>query len=423
MKLKLVYVLDINGQPLMPTHRFGEVRRMLEKQQAKVVRRDVFTIQLTYETKTHIVQCVTLGCDTGYTHIGLSASSKQRELYSEETEIENGMKKRLETRRSYRRDRRNRKCRYRQPRFLNRTSSKKKGWLAPSVRHRCDTHLNRIGFICKILPVSRIIVEIASFDVQKIKNPNIQGEEYQQGETLGYENKRQFVLSRDKFTCQCCKGKSGSKRLEVHHIQWKSKSGSDDVTNLITLCSSCHSKVHNCKIELKKTTASSYKEAAGVSSMKTSLIDSLRARYTDKGIDITFGYITKFNRKKYSISKSHHLDAFAIAGNFSAERLCYHYVCLQRKRHERSLHTHNFKKHGIRRSTIAEKYINGSIFIRGDYVMYKGSRGFIYGSTNHRPIIKDIKGERVTDRTSVLTKTLKLLRHQHGQYLVDVIKD
>ena len=199
MKQEYVYVLDKDGKPLMPTRRFGKVRHMLKEGLAKVARRDVFTIQLLYEPKTHFVQDVTLGCDPGYTHIGISASTEQRELYSEETVINNGMTKLLKTRSENRRHRRSRKCRCRKARYSNR--KREEGWLAPSVAHRRDTHFNRIKFVSSILPIKSFKIEAASFDIQKLKNPDIEGVEYQQGDCYGYENKRQFVLARDNYTC------------------------------------------------------------------------------------------------------------------------------------------------------------------------------------------------------------------------------
>lgn len=42
----MVYVLNKNGQPLMPTTRYGKVRRILNSKQAKVIKRCPFTIQL-----------------------------------------------------------------------------------------------------------------------------------------------------------------------------------------------------------------------------------------------------------------------------------------------------------------------------------------------------------------------------------------
>jgi len=223
------------------------------------------------------------------------------------------MVKRLETRSSYRGNRRNRKTRYRQSRFDNRMSSKKKGWLPPSVKHRRDTHLNKINFIFSILPIKKVIIEPTSFDVQKIKNPDIQGVEYQQGETLDFENKRQYVLYRDSFKCQHCGSKN---KLEVHHIIYRSQGGTDDVNNLITLCHECHQEVHKGKIKIDRTKVKSFKAAAGVSSMKNSLIDILNEIYTE--VYVTYGYITKANRDKHNLSKTHCHDAFAITGNLNA---------------------------------------------------------------------------------------------------------
>ena len=56
----LVYVLNQNGQPLMPTERCGKVRRLLKSNKAKVVKRCPFTIQLLYITEQN-TQPVTLG--------------------------------------------------------------------------------------------------------------------------------------------------------------------------------------------------------------------------------------------------------------------------------------------------------------------------------------------------------------------------
>ena len=324
MKQEYVYVLDKDGKPLMPTRRFGKVKHLLKEGLAKVARRDVFTIQLLYEPKTHFVQDVTLGCDTGYTHIGISASTEQRELYSEETVINNKMTELLKTRSDNRRHRRSRKCRCRKARYSNR--KKGEGWLAPSVAHRRDTHFNRIKFVSSILPIKSFKIEAASFDIQKIKNPDIEGVEYQQGDCYGYENKRQFVLARDNYTCQCCKRKFAPNELHVHHIIYKSKGGTDVVTNLTTVCAPCHKDIHAGKKTLGVKKTASFKEAAGVSAMKNSLIKMLKEEFPDKTVDITYGYITKKDRQKYNIPKTHYLDAFAIAGNFCAKRLDYHYM-------------------------------------------------------------------------------------------------
>ena len=162
-----VYVLDIAGAPLMSTERHGMVRRALRDKKAKVVRRTPFTIQLLYETPGK-TQPVTLGVDPGSKTIGLSATTEKKELYASEVELRNDIRGLLKERRDLRRNRRGRKTRYRAPRFKNRARVKKS--LAPSVRQKIETHLQVIRNVCKILPITKIVVETAAFDIQKIKN-------------------------------------------------------------------------------------------------------------------------------------------------------------------------------------------------------------------------------------------------------------
>lgn len=75
-----VYVIDKNGKALMPTKRFGKVRKMLKQKKARVVQRKPFTIQLLFET-TSYTQELTLGMDSGYKHIGISVVSEKRNYY------------------------------------------------------------------------------------------------------------------------------------------------------------------------------------------------------------------------------------------------------------------------------------------------------------------------------------------------------
>lgn len=177
----------------MPTERCGKIRRMLKVGLAKVIKRCPFTIQLNYETTNH-VQEVILGVDTGSKTIGLSATTKTKELFASNVALRDNIVDLLSTRRELRRARRCRKIRYRKARFNNRKRNDK--WLAPSVRQKVQTHLSVIGNIHKILPIRKIVVEVASFDIQKIKNHSIQGKEYQQGEQLGFWNVREYVLFR-----------------------------------------------------------------------------------------------------------------------------------------------------------------------------------------------------------------------------------
>ena len=185
-----VYVLSKDGKPLMPTIRFGKVRKMLKNGEAKIVDRDPFTIQLLRES-TEYVQEVSLGVDAGSKNIGLSATTEKKALFEGIVKLRNDIVENISTKREARRNRRQRKTRYRKPRFLNRKKSKKKGWLAPSIRQKIETHLTAVAKVHTFLPISKIIVETASFDIQKIKNPEISGKEYQQGDQLGFWNVRE----------------------------------------------------------------------------------------------------------------------------------------------------------------------------------------------------------------------------------------
>ncbi len=49
------------------------------------------------------------------------------------------------------------------------------------------------------------------------------------------------VLERDGWRCQNC---GAMDRLEVHHLQFRSRSGDDNESNLITICHECHRAVH-----------------------------------------------------------------------------------------------------------------------------------------------------------------------------------
>ena len=49
------------------------------------------------------------------------------------------------------------------------------------------------------------------------------------------------VLERDSWRCQNC---GRASQLQVHHLRFRSALGDDDIENLITLCFSCHEKIH-----------------------------------------------------------------------------------------------------------------------------------------------------------------------------------
>ena len=310
----LVYVLKQNGQPFMPTERFGKVRRLLKEKKAKVVRREPFTIRLLYEPETDVVQECYCGVDTGSKHIGVAVVGNNKVLYQSQTELRDDIKRKINFRRMYRRNRRSRKTRYRKPRFLNRRNSIRKDRLPPSVKHKVQAHINEIEFCKKILPVSdeNIILEVSQFDTALMKNPNLINEKirkcgYQKGFNYGYSSRREAVLHRDNYTCQCC-GKKNC-RLEVHHIKFRRNGGTDDEENLITLCEDCHKGVHAGTVVLNKKPKKSkgLKHATHMSIIRSQLLK----KYPD-AIE-TFGFVTSENRNRLKLKKDHYIDACVIA--------------------------------------------------------------------------------------------------------------
>ena len=306
-----VYVLDINGQSLMPTSRFGKVRRLLNSKRAKVVRREPFTIKLLYEPETNVVQEIVLGQDTGSKYIGTACVANGEVLYKSQVELRTDIKSKMDSRRQARKFRRNRKTRYRKPRFLNRANSTRLNRLPPSVRHKVQAHIDEIEFCKNILPISKIVLEVSQFDTHLMKNPGLIDEKikswgYQKGFDYGFSSRREAVLNRDNYTCQVC-GKKNT-RLEVHHIVYRSQGGTDDENNLITLCEDCHDKVHNGKLTInKKPKKLNLKYATHMSIIRSQLL-----KVYPEAIE-TFGFVTKENRNHLGLGKEHYIDACVIA--------------------------------------------------------------------------------------------------------------
>ena len=389
----------------MPTERFGKVRRMLKNSLAHVVRRIPFTIQLDYET-TDFTQPVTLGIDAGSKHIGVSATTKEKELYAADVELRNDIVEKLSTRREQRRTRRNR-LRYRKPRFDNRVSSKNKGWLAPSVENKIHTHMSVVKNVYKILPVYNIVVETASFDMQKIKHPDIQGEEYQQGGQLGFWNVREYVLWRDGHECQYCHGKSKDPVLNVHHLESR-KTGGDTPSNLITLCETCHKAYHRGEFELKIKRGKPLRDAAFMGIMRWSFYKRLKKEYPN--VSMTFGYITKNTRITNNLPKEHYVDARCISGHPQAKPMGYYFYQKKVRCQNRQIHKANFLKGGRKKLNQAPFLVRG--FRLFDLVSYEGISYYVFGRRVSGYFdIRKLDGTKANNG-SVSYKKLKLINTQ-----------
>lgn len=309
----MVYVISQNNKPLMPCS--NPIARLLLKQnKAKVKQREPFTIKLIYET-TNYTQDLTLGVDTGSGTIGTAVSRNNGDIvYMSEVIVRNDIADKMAQRAKYRRNRRNRKTRYRKARWLNRANSIKKGRFSPTMQSKLHSHVKEIEYVKSILPITTMVFETGQFDMHLMKNPSLANPKvrhwgYQKGPNYGFENIKAMVLNRDNYTCQCCKGKHKNSKLEVHHIVFRSQGGSDEASNLITLCHTCHKDLHNGKInpKLSGKVKGTLKYATQMNSIRKQLF-----RAFPNAIE-TFGYITKANRLAIGIDKSHYYDACTIA--------------------------------------------------------------------------------------------------------------
>jgi len=370
-----------------------KARLLLEQKKARITCYEPFTIQLLTvggETKQEVI----LGVDAGSKKIGLSAVTEKEELFSAEVRLRTNIVELIATRSQLRRARRSRKTRYRKVKFLNR--KKPIGWLAPSIDNKINTHLRIINKIYQILPITKIIVEVASFDIQKIKNPSIEGIGYQRGEQLDFWNVREYVLFRDGHKCQGRKG-CKNKELSVHHIESR-KIGGDAPNNLITFCTKCHNDYHKGLLKLNLKRGISFRDAVFMGVMRWSLYNRLKDLYSN--VSLTYGYITKNIRIVNGLSKEHRIDALCITGNPLVKRLKNWLMIKQVRKKKRSLHE-TIPRKGRKESNVISKrnskntkeiIVKGKKWCLFDKVKIGEKTGYISGFSNNLVYMQDIEG-------------------------------
>lgn len=379
-----------------------KARLLLKEGKAKIISYKPFTIQLTVATGES-VQEVHLGVDTGAKHIGIAVTSGNKVLAKGEIELRDGIHESMVTRSMLRRDRRNRNTRYRQSRFLNR--GRKEGWLPPTVQSKLDATFMWIDKFESLLSNPILHLEVGKFDTQKMMNPNITNEEYQNGQCAGYYDVRYFVFARDNYTCQVCKKKN--KILNTHHLIFKTEGGTDRADNLITVCTDCHTSenhkvggiLYNWMMKNKKV--KQYKEAT--------FMNIVRKRTFSKypNAIVTYGSETSPYRKELGLEKTHYNDAIAISKieNIKENPLEWFYIKQFRKK-KRSLHE-SYPIRGRRK----EKNINAERknknvpcragWYMNDMVFFNGKVGWIYGfsggNNGKECIVRNINGEIIQD--------------------------
>ena len=382
----MVYVINYDGQPLMPCSQ-AIARLLLKQGKAKCIKRTPFTIKLLYQT-TNYTQGITLGVDTGSGKIGSSAVAKNGNiLYLSEIEVRNDITNKMTQRSKYRRNRRNRKTRYRKARWLNRKNSIKNDRFSPTMISKINSHLKEIKFVQSILPITKIILETATFDPHALKNPKVLSSKwlYQKGINYGFANTRAYVLNRDSYTCQYCKGKTKDRKLEVHHIIFKRNGGSDEAKNLITLCKTCHDNLHDGNITLKGGKAKGQlKHATQMNSIRQQLLKIVDC-------EETFGFITKEHRQILNLPKEHYMDAVAIASqgnniNFKTNQVLFK-KCVSDGDYQQTKGVRSEQK-------IPTNKIMG--FRKYDKVKYLGREYFIKGRMSSGfAILMDINGTKI----------------------------
>jgi len=314
--MNFVFVLDSNKKPLDPCHP-AIARKLLKNKKAAIFRRYPFTIIL-FKTVESSPQPVELKLDPGSKTTGIALVRNSKVIWAAElTHRGSFIKSNLDSRRAVRRSRRNRKTRYRKPRFLNRT--RPKNWLAPSLEHRVLTTMTWVKRLIKFCPISSIAQELVKFDTQALQNPEISGVQYQQGSLLGYEV-REYLLEKWQRKCTYCQKENIP--LQIEHVVPKAKGGTDRISNLCLACAQCNQKKGTKTIEeflrrkpsilqrVKTQLKTPLRDAAAVNSTRWKLFNNLK----ELGLPVSCGSggLTKYNRTKLNLEKAHWIDAACV---------------------------------------------------------------------------------------------------------------
>lgn len=387
MNTTKVFVRNRDGCPLMPC-RPAKARKLLRAGNAKVIMRCPFTIQLNWQCEGHI-QEVILGIDKGSHVTGIACVGNKEVLLAAEIYHRRDVKEKMDTRRMHRRSRRAHKW-YRQSRFKNRASSRRRGRLPPSIRTNAEEVIRVFKQIP--LPISRIIVEDVQVDIARLNNTTLHGSLFQDPKRLD-ENLRVACLMRDGYTCQYC-GKKGC-RLEAHHLMHREHSGKDTLSNLLTLCASCHHRVHQGMITLAVAGVSGHLDQIAQRSMQgKSYLYTILGKHAM--LSTVFGYQTSAWRKARGLPKTHVIDALCVATLHTGEQVPEpreNYSIRFRPRQTRRQY-HDLPRKGQGRVRY-QKYEELAGFRKGDIVRVKGKWvkqiNAIY--VDGRLAFKRIKGE------------------------------
>lgn len=400
----MVYIINYDGKPLMPTERYGKVRRMLNSGKAKVVNRRPFTIQLTYQT-TNYTQSVTVGIDASNSMVGVSASTEEKEIYASEVELRKDVSLLLKQKNRLKNARRRRNHRKARPNekkksiknspyyeFEGKYKKKRKAHvkLKVSSEQKIQSHISIVNRLSKIVPISKIVVETGQFDKSIIDNKQLE-------HTKMYSsNQREYVLNRDHHICQWCKGKHGDKILvtrnlvdvpviypEFYHF----------TNNMVTLCKTCSDHIDKLKEkyeelrkEGRKPRGRNYKSVTEalrnivldktnkplVGKMRMRVFRTLEKEYSN--VESVKGYIIKQMRVDKGLENRPINNARIMTGCHSKYLEKYHYIKLRRCHDRQIQKVKPSKKSGLR--SLKSPYFTKG-FASYDLVLYNGKEYYI----------------------------------------------
>ena len=311
----MVLVIDRQKQPCNAISA-AYARILLFTKQAVIHKRFPFTIRLRNDNAVLKDRSYTVKLDPGSRTTGVAITDDQDSVVML-AELEHRghiIKKNLDSRRAIRRSRRQRKTRYREVRFLNRT--KPEGWLAPSVKSRADNVINFIKKYNKLINIDRVMIENVSFDTAQMSSDSyLIGTDYQQG-NLYNKNLRKFIFSKTKGRCSYCEEKA----TEIDHIVPRAKGGTNSTYNLTPACRSCNEKKSNLSLkEFGKLMNKDYsklepkklpKDAAIVQSARNYMVKEITKIIPDT---TTYeAWLTKYNRDQLGLPKQHYYDALSV---------------------------------------------------------------------------------------------------------------
>lgn len=343
----MVYIVNKNGEPLMPSIRYRHIKELIKNGLAKKISSKPFVVQLLYETD-NITQPLIMGIDPGRTNIGVSVIAEDGNcVFSTELETRNkDIPKLMESRKTHRnkhrhygrRTVRQRRAKaagtvspkgeierilpgYEKPivckgiknkeaRFNNR--KRPQGWLTPTANHLLQTHLNLVIKIMKFLPIEKAVLEVNKFAFMALDNPNIKRWEYQKGPLHGKGGVEEAVYAQQNGKCLLCN--NGIEHY--HHTKAKRENGSNTLPNITGLCNRCHTLVHTDeatkqRLLAKKRGMNKKYHALSVLNQIIPFVAEELSGMTD--LYVTDGYSTSAFRTAHSVDKQHYLDAYCIA--------------------------------------------------------------------------------------------------------------